>query len=63
MTLALIEEDYGGQVARAVARELVVRLRPPGESDELFEIANFQPDPAERIADLPAWIYVICTRT
>jgi transcriptional regulator GlxA family with amidase domain len=58
MTLALIEEDYGGQVARAVARELVVRLRPPGESDELFEIANFLSDPAERIVDLPAWISV-----
>jgi transcriptional regulator GlxA family with amidase domain len=58
MTLALIEEDYGSQVARAVARELVVRLRPPGESDELFEIANFLSDPAERIVDLPAWISV-----
>jgi transcriptional regulator GlxA family with amidase domain len=56
MTLALIEEDYGGQVARAVARELVVRLRPPGESDELFELANFQSDPAERVVDLPGWI-------
>ncbi len=58
MTLALIEEDHGGQVARAVARELVVRLRPPGESDELYEIANFLSDPAERIVDLPAWISV-----
>jgi transcriptional regulator GlxA family with amidase domain len=56
MTIALIEEDHGGQVARAVARELVVRLRPPGESDELFELANFQSDPAERVVDLPGWI-------
>lgn len=56
MTLALIEEDYGSQVARAVARELVVRLRPAGESDELFEMANFQSDPAERVVDLPSWI-------
>lgn len=58
MTVALIEEDFGSQVARAVARELVVRLRPPGESDELFEIANFLSDPVERIVDLPAWISV-----
>ena len=42
MTLALIEEDYGSQVARAVARELVVRLRPPGESDDaLRELCQF----------------------
>ncbi len=58
MTLALIEEDNGGHVARAVARELVMRLRPPGESVELFEIANFQSDPAERVTDLPAWISI-----
>jgi transcriptional regulator GlxA family with amidase domain len=56
MTLALIEEDYGSQVARAVARELVMRLRPPGEADDQFELANYQSDPSERIADLPAWI-------
>lgn len=56
MTLALIEEDCGSQVARAVARELVMRLRPAGEADDQFKIADYQSDPAERIADLPAWI-------
>ena len=56
MTLALIEEDYGGQVALAVARELVMRLRPPGDGGRDFEPAHYQYDPAERVADLPAWI-------
>ena len=56
MTLAMIEEDYGGQVALAVARELVMRLRPPGDGTRDFEPAHYQYDPAERVADLPAWI-------
>jgi len=42
MTLALIEEDYGGQVALAVARELVMRLRPPGDGGRDFEPAHYQ---------------------
>lgn len=56
MTLALIEEDFGGHVARAVARELVMRLRPAGETDDHFQVVNYQSDPAERVTDLPAWI-------
>jgi transcriptional regulator GlxA family with amidase domain len=56
MTLALIEEDYGGQVARAVARELVVRLHPPGEDCNQNGFANYQADPTERVVDLPGWI-------
>ena len=56
MTLALIEEDCGSQAARAVARELGIRLRPPGEPDDHFEVVNFQSDPTERVTELPAWI-------
>lgn len=56
MTLALIEEDFGNQVAREVAREFVIRLRPMGEADDHFEFANYQCDPAERVTELPAWI-------
>ncbi len=55
MTLALIEEDYGGHVARTVARELMVRLRPPGEEEDSF-VANLQEDPEERVVELPSWI-------
>ena len=56
MTLALIEEDCGNQVAWSVARELVIRMRPAGEPDEQFEVAGYQSDPTERITELPAWI-------
>ena len=56
MTLALIEQDFGGPVARGVAREFVMRLRPPGDEEDHFDPANYQSDPAERVSDLPAWI-------
>jgi transcriptional regulator GlxA family with amidase domain len=56
MTLALIEEDFGNQAAREVAREFVMRLRPMGEADDHFEFANYQCDPTERVSELPAWI-------
>ncbi|HEY3661587.1 MAG TPA: helix-turn-helix domain-containing protein [Chthoniobacterales bacterium] len=56
MTLALIQEDYGGEVARNVARELVMRLRPPGVGGDDFEPSVYQADPTERVAELPAWI-------
>lgn len=54
MTLSLIEEDYGKSVALNVARELVVDLRPPGEGPDITP--NYELDPTERLADLPAWI-------
>jgi transcriptional regulator GlxA family with amidase domain len=56
MTLSLIEEDYGVQVALGVARELVVELRPPGGDRHQLESFDYQVGPAERLADLPAWI-------
>jgi transcriptional regulator GlxA family with amidase domain len=56
MTLALIADDFGIQVARAVAREFVIRLRPPGEVEDQFNPADYQADPAERLTDLPSWI-------
>lgn len=56
MTLALIQEDYGGEVARGVARELVMRLRPPGVGGDDFEPTVYQADPTERVAELPSWI-------
>lgn len=56
MTLALVNEDYGVQVARSLARELVMNLRPPGEEEPLLKSPQFQPTAIERLADLPAWI-------
>lgn len=56
MTLGLIQEDFGVVVAQRVARELVMRLRPPGEPDEAFTDSDYQCGPFERLSDLPAWI-------
>jgi len=56
MTLSLIDEDYGKAVALGVARELVMDIRPPGESQDDIKQYNYQLDPTERLADLPAWI-------
>ncbi len=56
MTLSLIDEDYGKAVALGVARELVVDLRPPGESQDDIKQYNYELDPTERLADLSAWI-------
>jgi transcriptional regulator GlxA family with amidase domain len=56
MTLSLIEEDYGKSVALSVARELVMDLRPPGEEQSDIKPYNYELDPTERLADLPAWI-------
>lgn len=56
MTLALIDEDYGAQVALSVARELVMRLRPPGDAESHIDLSQDQSGPTERLAELPAWI-------
>ena len=56
MTLALIDEDYGSQVALSVAREFGMNLRPPGDDEPLLDPAVYQSGPIERLAELPAWI-------
>jgi transcriptional regulator GlxA family with amidase domain len=56
VTLALIEEDYGARVALAVAREMVVRLRPGGENGSALDPSQFETAPSDRLAELPAWI-------
>jgi transcriptional regulator GlxA family with amidase domain len=56
MTLSLMEEDYGKSVAVGVARELIVDLRPPGGEQNDIKPFDYELDPTERLADLPAWI-------
>ena len=56
MTLAMIDEDYGTQVALSVARELVMRLRPAGDDESAVDPSQYQSGPTERLAELPAWI-------
>ena len=56
MTLALIDEDFGSQVALGAARELVMRLRPAGDDASPVDATQYQSGPTERLAELPAWI-------
>jgi len=56
MSLALIQEDCGARGALSVARELVMRLRPPGDRENALEPLQFECGPMDRFADLPAWI-------
>jgi transcriptional regulator GlxA family with amidase domain len=55
-SLALIEEDYGRQVALKMARELVVPLKRSGGHEQYSELLKFQVQSSDRFADLPAWI-------
>jgi transcriptional regulator GlxA family with amidase domain len=55
MSLALIEEDYGRKTAVTVARELSIDLRPAGAGQEIPQ-PEYQPGPAERLAELPGWM-------
>jgi transcriptional regulator GlxA family with amidase domain len=56
LSLALIEEDFGPQVALAVARELVVYLKRPGGQEQYSEPLKFQAQASSRFADLAPWI-------
>ena len=57
LALDLIRDDYGVQVALAVAREFVIELRPSGDDEQLVAIPpDYQSGPTERLAELPAWI-------
>jgi transcriptional regulator GlxA family with amidase domain len=56
LSLALIEEDFGAQVALAVARELVVYMKRPGGQEQFSEPLKFQVSSTSRFADLAAWM-------
>ncbi|WP_456112215.1 GlxA family transcriptional regulator [Streptomyces specialis] len=56
LTLALIEDDHGPTLARAVARELVTYLHRPGDQAQI-SLHLAAPPPADRLArDLVGWI-------
>jgi len=56
LSLALIEEDFGPQVALAVARELVVYLKRPGGQEQYSEPLKFQAQSSSRFAELAPWM-------
>jgi transcriptional regulator GlxA family with amidase domain len=55
MSLAMIEADYGAPTALAVARELVMSLRPAGD-ERSVDGSAYQADVEDRLAELPGWI-------
>jgi len=57
LSLALIEEDYGPEVAINVARELVVYMKRPGGQEQYSAPLQFQSQARGRFADLLPWIH------
>jgi transcriptional regulator GlxA family with amidase domain len=56
LALALIEDDFGAQVALSVARELVMYVKRPGGQEQYSEPLKFQVESTSRFADLAGWM-------
>lgn len=56
LSLALIEEDYGRQVAIAAAQELVTPLVKRELGDGICEPSSYDSQPTDRFGELVAWI-------
>lgn len=56
LSLALVEEDFGPAAALAIARELVVYLKRPGDQEQYAEPLQFQMESKDAFADLVAWL-------
>jgi transcriptional regulator GlxA family with amidase domain len=56
MTLALVEEDLGGETALTVARELVVFLKRPGGQTQFSRALAAQQAGRPALRELQAWI-------
>jgi transcriptional regulator GlxA family with amidase domain len=56
LSLSLIEEDYGRQVALKLAQEFVVHLKRSGEQEQYSDALRFQIQSCDRFADISTWI-------
>jgi transcriptional regulator GlxA family with amidase domain len=56
LSLSLIEEDHGRQMALKLARELVVHVKRSGEQEQYSEALQFQVQSCDRFADISSWI-------
>jgi transcriptional regulator GlxA family with amidase domain len=56
LSLALIEDDFGSEVALSVARELVVYMKRPGTQEQYSGPLQFQVESRSRFADLVPWM-------
>lgn len=53
---AVIEEDYGEQVARGVSRDLMLYLAPAAPPNEPTRRPEYESQPIDRFGDLVSWI-------
>ena len=56
LSLALIEDDFGSEVALSVARELVVYVKRSGGQEQYSEPLQFQVQSRSRFANLLPWM-------
>jgi Transcriptional regulator containing an amidase domain and an AraC-type DNA-binding HTH domain len=56
LALALLEQDHGGSLALAVARELVIYFKRPGGQSQYSEPLRFQTSAVDRFSDFAAWL-------
>ena len=56
LSLSLIEEDYGVQVALVIARELVISAKRSGLQEQYPETLQFQTKSVSRLSELPTWV-------
>jgi transcriptional regulator GlxA family with amidase domain len=56
MTLAIVEQDHGPELAHAIAQKLVVSVRRPGWQSQFSPLLEAQSGAAGRYANLIAWI-------
>jgi transcriptional regulator GlxA family with amidase domain len=56
LALAMIEEDYGKQVALSVNRELMTYLAPTPVPNESIRPWDYDSQPIDRFGDLVAWV-------
>ena len=56
LALAIVEEDYGEQVALAVRRELMLHLRPANRPNENIATRESESRPIDRFGELVAWV-------
>ena len=56
LSLAMVEEDFGRDMAVAVARRLVLFLKRPGNQSQFSNILNYQSVDYEPIKEIQDWI-------
>ena len=62
LALALVEADFGGDVAARIARELVLFLRRPGGQSQFSAAAAAQHNAGDRMRALVSWMVQYPTR-